>query len=517
MKLGRRSFLAGGGVVLLGTGPRAAALVRSGRPQLTHGVQSGDMSADGAVVWTRADRPSRMLVDVSTRPDFRRFSTVRGPLLFPDTDLTGKVRLSGLPAGERIHYRVRAADVHDASLGSAPVSGGFGTAPRARRDVGFVWSGDLAGQGYGINPDIGGYRIFKAIQAVEPDFFLCNGDHWYADNPVPPTVTLPDGRIYRNLTSPEKSKVAEPLAESRGQHRYNLMDANLRALAAAVPQINQWDDHETHNNWYPGQILDDPNYTEKRTDVLSVRAKQAFFEYLPITRRPSGDGRIYRKIPYGPLLDVFVLDMRTYRNANGPDDQSSDRQGILGARQAAWLKRSLAASRATWKVIAADMPLSLVVPDAARIEAVSQGDNGEPLGRELQIAGVLSSLKRHRVKNVVWITTDVHYTAAHYYDPAKAAFQDFDPFWEFVSGPLNAGAFGPNTLDNTFGPQLVFSKAPPLANTSPAGGYQFFGQVDIDSHSKDMVVALKDIDGKQVFSQRLKAKLPRGRGHWDWD
>ena len=60
------------------------------------------------------------------------------------------------------------------------------------------------------------------------------------------------------------------------------------------------------------------------------------------------------------------------------------------------------------------------------------------------------------MRNVVWLTADVHYCAAHYYDPARAAFRDFDPFWEFVAGPLNAGSFGPNTLDGTFGPQLVF-------------------------------------------------------------
>jgi alkaline phosphatase D len=511
MGLNRRSFLrnglvAGGGAALLGSGPRAAALVRSGRPQITHGVQSGDMSAHGGVVWTRADRPARMLVDVSTRPDFRRFSTVRGPLLTPDTDLTGKVRLEGLPAGERVYYRVRAADLHDSSLVSAPAAGAFGTAPRDRRDVAFVWSGDLAGQGFGINPDIGGYRIFKAMRAVDPDFFLCNGDHWYADNPIQAAVTLPDGRIYRNLTSPEKSKVAETLAEYRGQHKYNLMDDNLRAFAAAVPQINQWDDHETHNNWYPGEILDDPNYTEKRTDVLSVRARQAFFEYLPITQQAHEDGRIYRKISYGPLLDVFVLDMRTYRNANGPDDQTSDGQGILGAKQADWLKRSLAASTATWKVVASDMPLSLVVPDADRIEAVSQGDNGAPLGRELQIAGVLSSMKKHHVKNVVWITTDVHYTAAHYYDPAKAAFQDFDPFWEFVSGPLNAGAFGPSVLDLTYGPTVKFQAVPPHANTSPLEGSQFFGEIAIDGHSGELTTRLRDFSGKVLYTVALPAQ-----------
>src|SRR3954464_4560427 len=139
MGLDRRSFLrnglaVGGGAALLGTGPRAAALVRSGRPQITHGVQSGDVSAHEGIVWTRADKPSRMLVDVSTRPDFARFSTVRGPLLTPDGDFTGKVRLSGLPSGEHIHYRVRAADLQNGSLTSAPVPGVFRTAPRDRRD-----------------------------------------------------------------------------------------------------------------------------------------------------------------------------------------------------------------------------------------------------------------------------------------------------------------------------------------------------------------------------------------------
>jgi hypothetical protein len=70
---------------------------------------------------------------------------------------------------------------------------------------------------------------------------------------------------------------------------------------------------------------------------------------------------------------------------------------------------------------------------------------------------------------VVWLTTDVHYTAAHYFDPDKAAFSDFDPFWQFTSGPLNAGAFPPDATDTTFGAQQVFVKAPAVANaTTPA-------------------------------------------------
>lgn len=282
-------------------------------------------------------------------------------------------------------------------------------------------------------------------------------------------MRLPDGRIWRNVTTEEKSKVAETLAEYRGAFRYNLLDANLRRFNAQVPTIIQWDDHEVRNNWYPGQILDDARYTEKNVDVLAARSLRAFREYFPIrTLRSDRGGRVYRVLRHGPLLDVFVLDMRTYRNANSPNRQPDDRQGILGAEQLAWLKRSLARSRAVWKVIAADLPLGLVVADGKTdFEAVAQGDPGAPLGRELQIAELLRFIKHRRVTGTVWLTTDVHYTSAQHYDPSRAAFKDFAPFWEFVSGPLNAGGFPAVPLDGTFGPAQPFVKAPQRANVSP--------------------------------------------------
>ena len=115
------------------------------------------------------------------------------------------------------------------------------------------------------------------------------------------------------------------------------------------------------------------------------------------------------------------------------------------------------------------------------------------------------------MNNVTWFTADVHYCAAHYYDPDKAQFQDFEPFWEFVSGPLNAGSFGPSTLDNTFGPQVMFQKFPPAPNYSPFAGLQFFGQVDIDGRTAAMTVQLKDIEGKVVYSKELQPFAPGRR------
>ncbi|MER5947029.1 alkaline phosphatase D family protein [Streptomyces sp. NPDC001904] len=489
-------------------GVAAPAFALSGRPEAGWGVQAGDVTAHSGLVWVRADRPARMIVETSATESFKRPTRWHGPLVGPDTDFTGTTRLRGLPSGEQIHYRVLLADPDDPRRTGKPVTGTFRTAPAGRRGgVRFLWSGDIAGQGWGINPDRGGNRVYEDMRALDPDFFLCSGDNIYADNPILPSVTLPDGRVWRNVTTEEKSRVAQTLGDFRGAFRYNLLDDNVRRFNAQIPTITQWDDHEVHNNWYPGQILDDVRYTEKNVDVLSARSLRAFGEYFPISTLPPGDqgGRVYRVLRQGPLLDVFVLDMRTYRNANSPDRQPDDSIGILGAEQLKWLKRELSRSRATWKVIASDMPLGLVVADGAtNFEAVAQGDPGAPLGRELQIAELLRHIKHHRITGTLWLTADVHYTSAQHYEPSNAAFQDFEPFWEFVSGPLAAGGFQATKLDGTFGPRQVFLKAPSRANTSPMETPPYFGEVEIDGGSGELTVRLRQEGGDVLFSQTLR-------------
>jgi alkaline phosphatase D len=126
------------------------------------------------------------------------------------------------------------------------------------------------------------------------------------------------------------------------------------------------------------------------------------------------------------------------------------------------------------------------------------------LGRELEIADLLSFIRRQRMKNTAWFTADVNYTAAHYYDPKKATFKDFDPFWEFVSGPLNAGTFGPNTLDATFGPNVVYQRAADRPNQPPYDGFQFFGHVEIAGDTGVMTVTLKDLAGDTLYSVELE-------------
>jgi alkaline phosphatase D len=396
--------------------------------------------------------------------------------------------------------------------------GRFRTAPTDRRSVAFVWSGDTAGQGWGIDEARGGMRTYATMLKNRPDFFIHSGDTVYADGPIPAEMKLPNGEIWKNIVTEEKSKPAETLAEFRGNYKYNLLDKNLRAFNAEVPMFAQWDDHEVTNNWWPGEPLTRAEhlrkkYVDKNALALAVRASRAFHEYMPMRISIAEPGRVYRKISYGPLLDVFMLDMRSYRGPNGEDMQESYGPDayFLGPTQIAWLKRELMASRATWKVIAADMPLSLlVVYDGDRkwgVEAIAQGDDGPPRGRELEVADLLSFIKHAGVRNTVWLTADVHYTAAHHYDPGKAQFQDFEPFWEFVSGPIHAGAFGPNQLDKTFGPQIVYQKVPDKEQQTGLIDLQFFGHVAVDGATEVMTVTLKDWNDTSLWSTAIEPKL----------
>ena len=495
-----------------------AVITRDGaRPQMAHGIQSGDPTSNSAMIWTRSDRPARLWLDWSTTSNFAKATRVRGPHMLEDSDFTGRVDLTGLPAGQEIFYRVVLQDLHnervlsEAMSGHLRLPGGVGRQPA--RDVRFTWSGDTAGQGFGINEAWGGMKIYEQMRLVNPDFFLHSGDTIYADGPITAEVKLADGSVWNNVVTEEVSKVAETLNEYRGRYRYNLMDANVRRMASEVPQIWQWDDHEVSNNWSDSKDLSaDARYTEKNVPLLVARATKAFHEYAPLRRTADVESeRVYRHLPQGPLLDLFVVDMRSYRGPNSSNLQTTEdaSSAFLGRPQIAWLLAGLKQSKSVWKVIAADMPIGLHVADGKdaqgqdKWEAIANGQDGKPLGREIEIAHLLREIKKAGIKNVVWLTADVHYTAAHYFDPAKAQFTDFSPFWEFVSGPLNAGGFGPNKTDATFGMQVMYQKAPTEVNAPPSSGMQFFGQVDIDAKTRAMTVTLKDLAGASLYSKTL--------------
>lgn len=533
--LSRRTLLTGSlgaaaaGALTLPAAPSAAASpLVADRLTLPSGLQFGDPTDRSAVLWSRSSGPGRLIarltaVDADGAPlrGKNAYSrTLRGGVARPETDFTARLSAENLPPTTRFAVTMQFED-EQGRLGEAG-EGSFSTAAGGPgwhgkgRDVdlaggqSFVWTGDTAGQGWGINEEIGGMFAYRTMHETAPDFFVHSGDTIYADGPLAETVEEPDGQIWRNLVTAEVSKVAETLEEYRGRHRYNLMDANIRAMYAEVPVIAQWDDHETTNNWWPGEVLDDERYTVRDVDTLAARGRRAWQEFQPLADpRAMGRGngfepaRIHRKISRGPQLDLFSLDMRSFKSPNSTGTET-EQTSILGEEQLQWLIREMTRSRATWKVVLNDLPLGVIVPDGDAQEAIANADDGAPLGRELEIARLLKALKDADVRNVVFLTADVHYCAAHHYSPERAAFTDFAPFWEFVAGPINAGSFGPNELDMTFGPEAVFHRAGRHANQSPRDGTsQYFGHVDLAADDT-LTVSLRDGLGATVHSTTLR-------------
>lgn len=469
-------------------------------PKLPLGVQIGDVTDDRAVVWSRADRRAQLRVAWSHNG---KEHVEIGPTVDADTDFCGVVELTGLPRGATLDYEV--SFVGEAE--SDRIKGSFRTAGDG--DVMFAWSGDTCGQGYGIDHDRGGLAVYESIRKVSPHFFLHSGDLIYADNPIKEEQKAPGDVVFRNLVVPEKSKVAETLAEFRGAFGYHLLDPGVRKFHREVPVIVQWDDHEIHNNWWPGQTLGDPRYTlENKVPILAQRARKALFEYTPIRRGHD----IHRVIRRG-LLDIFVLDARSFRAPNGPNMQkdATEVTAFLGQPQLDWLKTELLASKATWKVIACDQPVGLVIGDGyddagnQLHEGWANGDPGPPRGREHEMAKLLRFVQEKALKNLVFLTADVHYVAAHEYAADRGKIGAFPTFWEFVVGPLHAGGFGPSPMDGTFGGKVVFQRVPPVMNQPPIGEWSSFGTVSVDRGSLAMTVRLHDGLGGVLFEKVLPA------------
>ena len=140
-------------------------------------------------------------------------------------------------------------------------------------------------------------------------------------------------------------------------------------------------------------------------------------------------------------------------------------------------------------------------------ENITIAEPYEARGRELEIAALFRTLQERRVRNVVWITADVHYCAAHHFDPERAATKDFDPFWEFIAGPAHAGTFAPGPLDMTFGPEAIFNGTPPTLkpNRPPGPDTQFFGMLEANPASQALTVSIVNTAGTRVFERALTA------------
>ena len=147
----------------------------------------------------------------------------------------------------------------------------------------------------------------------------------------------------------------------------------------------QWDDHEVTNDWWPGAAAATGPIAIRAYCCSRRAARARSTNSCRCARRRPKPAASIGKISYGPLLDVFMLDMRSYRRPNATAETAVATPTSSGRTQLAWLKRELMRSQATWKVIAADMPIG-----ADQRRRRWRRATGPPAAARCEIADLLS-------------------------------------------------------------------------------------------------------------------------------
>ncbi|EJK73971.1 hypothetical protein THAOC_04383 [Thalassiosira oceanica] len=494
-----------------------ASLAQDELPVTTSDVfaQSGEVSDSSVNIMARcnSESPSTMNLKLDG-------STVDSATVGEDTDFTHTFVVENLASNTMYKYQVECAGDSATMTG---VEASFKTAPGPddATAVSFVWCADLAGQGYGRNPDFeimhtdgtamkGGYVVFETMAKLSPDFALFQGDMIYADNSIAPFKNVTNGRggelLGTWVNNPSKDFIAVTLDEFRDNWKYNFGDEKMQKFLSETPVFVQWDDHEVTNNWWPTEVLGEPLYEEgTNADDLYAASLQALYEFNPL----EADTILYRSQRFGKHLEIFFPDYRSYRDPN-PENDEPDLADMMGEEQLEWLKQGLKDSTATWKIISSHDPLGVVTGGAGDRDSFGQ-ESPDILGRELELKDLFSYIHENDIMGVVSLTSDVHFTAHVNMDPARAegGFLEFKPLDEFVIGPIHAGSFGPNFMDTSFGAQYEFELGPLTqgyerwANLSPEfHELQSFGHASVTEEGV-LNIKLVGIDGTVRFEKTL--------------
>ncbi|WP_199438957.1 alkaline phosphatase D family protein [Umezawaea beigongshangensis] len=415
--LGRRRFL---GAVSAVASAAALAQLPVGRAEATTrpgggeypfrlGVASGDPTSSGVVLWTRlvpdpfapggGMQPRKVPVEWQIARDerFRRIVAAGSAWALPELAHSVHVEVNGLAPDQEWFYRFRyRQDV-------SPV-GRTRTAPRPGARGGSLAFAFASCQDWAS----GYYPSYRHMAQEDLDLVLHLGDYVYEG-------AIPADGGFRGVTTPDVLRTA-PLDLERWRMQYALYksDPELQLAHARFPWMVTWDDHEVRND-YAGTRQEDAG------DIGELRAAayRAWYEHQPV-RPPAGPGRaggprVYRRLEWGRLAQLDLLDGRQYRSvppcgwgeADACPAAYAPDVTMLGFEQEKWLYSGFAASSATWNVLGSNVMLSRLDhdgPDGQRLW--HDAWDGYPAARKR----LTDAWQRHGVRNPVVVTGDWHST-----------------------------------------------------------------------------------------------------------
>ncbi len=473
-------------VVLVGMLCSACAMrmpFSGGDAHLTHGVAAGEVTETSAVVWARCDGAATLhasLQPVEGGPAQTKRIAVDGT-----RDCTGRLAFDQLAPGTTYAYRAWCGAEDQKPAGAADARGVFHTPPdpSGAHPVRFAWGGDVGGQN-ACRDQVLGYPIFDRLRSEKMDFFLGLGDMVYADDDCQPT-----GR-YKNAQVPGPPPAVD-VPGYWAHWKYNRDDEALRRFMAETPYYGVWDDHEIANDAGPH---DDIAARAPGVHLLPL-ARTAFLDYQPLVLPYDDPTRLYRRVRWGKHLELFLLDTRSYRDANSQVDDAAHPKTMLGDAQRAWLLDALVTSDATWKIIVSSVPLSIPTGNPNGRDGWANFEQNT--GFEHEALAIVSFLHDRKLRDVVWLTTDVHFATGFRYRPFPA-----DPSFtmlEFTSGPLNAGVIMQLYMDSTLNPERLFAYGPEsIANFDEAQRWFNYGVVEVDTSGR-LVLRIVNGLGKTVY------------------
>ncbi|MFE0174874.1 alkaline phosphatase D family protein [Streptomyces sp. NPDC059002] len=399
-------------------------------PAFHHGVASGDPLPDGVLLWTRVTPVPDAVPGSGKGPDtevrweiaedkgFTRIVGHGSTTARAASDHTVKADVRGLRQAATYYFRFSVSDVY------SPV-GRTRTTP----------AHDAAAPGvrFGVvscsNWEAGYFSAYRHLAArTELDAVLHIGDYIYE---------------YKSGEYPSAEKVVRPhepkheilsLSDYRTRHGVHKTDPDAQAMHATHPVIAIWDDHEFADNAWPGGAENHSPDTEGGWDHRMAAAKQAYFEWMPV--RPSTEGTVYRRIRFGKLADLHLLDLRSFRSEQagfGSGEVDDPDRTITGRAQLDWLKSGLASSDAAWKLVGTSvmispvafgsLPAHLLEPIAELLGLPKEGlaiNADQWDGYTDDRKELLAHLRDNDIRNTVFLTGDIHMAWANDV-PSKAA------------------------------------------------------------------------------------------------
>lgn len=465
----RRDFLRLGGsvagLVALGALPACATgrRVRFTTDPFGLGVASGDPAPDGVVLWTRLGRaalegagapadPVAVDWEIAEDEGFFRVARSGSALALPELGHSVHVEVEGLEPARPYFYRLTAGGV------ASPV-GRTKTAPAAGASPSELRFAFASCQQY----EHGYFTAFRHMAAEDLDLVVHLGDYIY------------EHTWGQNLVRHHEGPEILTLDDYRARYTTYRGDADLRAAHAAAPWVVTWDDHEVDNNY----AADVPEDEQTRADFLLRRAAayQAFYEFMPLRRSsmPAGpDMALYRRLRFGDLMEMSVLDTRQYRSDQPCGDGAKptcaehvepDRT-ILGREQRDWLFRGLAESGARWNVLAQQVMVARLRGEGGTGEETWSMDKWDGYPEERQ--ALLDVLAEAGTPNPVVLTGDIH---SNWVADLWRDFEDEGSGvvgTEFVGTSISSGGDG---QDMTGGGQRALSNNPHFRFYNGQRGY----------------------------------------------